>query len=443
MFDFLKKKIKEITKKISDKVSKEDIEKIEKPLDRVKEEVIEEEKASIESLQKEIPKEEIPKEEKIETKELGAEKIKDEKIEYIEKSQTIIEDKEEDLIKSEEKDFQFEEKIETSIIIPQREAEEKIKEKIEISEEKIKDKEEEKIKKERKFKILRLEKEIKESDINKLENEIKISLLQSDVALDVVNKIYEELKKELVGKVVKINEVEKVVINSLKRIVFEILNQESINIEKIIEENRKIRKPTLIIFLGFNGSGKTTTLAKIANLLKRKGFSVVIAAADTFRAASIEQLEEHAKKLNIKIIKHRYGADAAAVIYDAMEHAKANNVDVVLADTAGRSHANMNLMEELKKICRVNKPDLKILVLDALTGNDIVNQCESFNNAVGVDGIVLTKVDVYDKGGAILSAAYTLKKPILFLGIGQGYDDIKEFNPEDILNNLFKEIDET
>lgn len=432
MFGFLKKKIKDIVNKISEKVSEEHREeKPEKPIDEIKKEEIESKEALSEFTQKKI--------EDIEQKEINAiEKetsIKEENKEHIEieKRESYLEEKKEYLDKE-----GVELKIKEDNKVHLDDTKEKFKEDIEALEV---EKSSIKTEKKPKFKILRLEKEIKESDINKLENDIKISFLQADVAFEVVNKIYEDLRKELVGKVVKINESEKFIINSLKKIVLDILNQPSINIENIIEENRKKGKPTLILFLGFNGSGKTTTLAKIAYLLKSKGFSVVIAAADTFRAASIEQLEEHANKLNIKMIKHRYGADAAAVIYDAVEHAKANNIDVVLADTAGRSHTNINLMEELKKICRVNKPDLKILVLDALTGNDIINQCEIFNNAVGVDALILTKVDVYDKGGAILSATYTIKKPILFLGIGQNYEDIKVFNPEEILNNLFQDIE--
>ncbi|MEM5779277.1 MAG: signal recognition particle-docking protein FtsY, partial [Candidatus Aenigmatarchaeota archaeon] len=440
------------TSKISEKVGKEEKEEEqEKILEEVKEKEIENKKTLNELLQKEIKIEEESNE-----KELEIEKIREERIEAIEKEQKTIKKEKASLIESKEKELEAKELEIKEEVGKERKKEEEEKSKEEF-EKKIEEKEYEKLEKESKkliseeekkmekktrFKILKLEKEIKESDINKLENDIKISLLQSDVALDVVNKIYDELKRELVGKVIKINEIEKVVLNSLRRIIFEILNQESINLEKLIEENKKLGKPTVILFLGFNGSGKTTTLAKLAYLLKKKGFSVVIAAADTFRAASIEQLEEHAKKLNIRMIKHRYGADAAAVVYDAIEHAKANSIDVILADTAGRSHANTNLMEELKKICRVNKPDLKILVLDALTGNDIVNQCESFNNAVGVDGMILTKVDVYDKGGAILSAAYTLKKPILFLGVGQGYEDLKVFNPEEVLDNLFKDIEQ-
>ena len=138
----------------------------------------------------------------------------------------------------------------------------------------------------------------------------------------------------------------------------------------------------------------------------------------------------------MKVIKHKYGADSAAVIFDAVKHAQASGAKVILADTAGRSHSNVNLMDELKKVIRVNKPDITILVLDSLTGNDIYEQARMFNEAVGIDGIILTKADVYEKGGAAISAAFTIKKPILYLGVGQNYEDLKEFNPEEIVKSV-------
>jgi fused signal recognition particle receptor len=170
--------------------------------------------------------------------------------------------------------------------------------------------------------------------------------------------------------------------------------------------------------------------------MKKSGLSCVFAAGDSWRAAAIEQLEEHGKNLGIDVIKHKYGADPAAVIFDAVKHAESKRVDVILADTAGRSHANANLMEELKKIIKVNKPDLKILVLDALTGNDIYDQCKLFNDAVGVDGMILTKADVYEKGGAALAASHTINKPILYMGIGQDYKDLEKFDSKKIVEKL-------
>jgi len=195
------------------------------------------------------------------------------------------------------------------------------------------------------------------------------------------------------------------------------------------------KRPFLIIFLGFNGTGKTTTMAKIANLLIKNDLSVVFAAADTFRHASIEQLEEHGKNLGVKVIKHKYGSDPAAVIFDAVNYAKSKSIDVVLADTAGRTHIDKNLMEELKKIVRVNKPDMKILVIDSTSGNDVVEQARRFNE-VNVDAVILTKWDVDEKGGTAISVAYAIKKPIIFLGTGQSYEDLKPFNVDEYLSEI-------
>jgi fused signal recognition particle receptor len=161
----------------------------------------------------------------------------------------------------------------------------------------------------------------------------------------------------------------------------------------------------------------------------------VFAAADTFRAASLEQLEEHAKKIGVRVIKHKYGADPAAVAFDAIAYAKANSIDFVLIDSAGRAHTNRNLMDQMKKIVKVNNPDAKILVIDSLTGNDAVLQARMFNE-IGVDGVIFTKVDVNEKGGAILSVTHELKKPIMFLGLGQEYKDFERFEKEKFVNNL-------
>jgi len=276
------------------------------------------------------------------------------------------------------------------------------------------------------------EKTLGEEEISKILKELQMALVENDVAYEVSEKICEDVKKVLVGKSVTRQKIEYLVKDALRYAMMDVMKQEKINLDE--EIRKKKDEPYTIIFLGFNGTGKTTSLAKIAN--KYKEYTPVLAAADTFRAASIEQLEVHGRNLGLEVVKHNYGADSAAVIFDAKNHAKAIGSKLVLADTAGRSHSNVNLMDELKKICRVNKPDLKILVLDALTGNDIYDQSKLFDSAVGVDAIILTKVDVYEKGGAALSAAYTIKKPILFIATGQEYSDLEDFTPERIIENL-------
>jgi fused signal recognition particle receptor len=277
-----------------------------------------------------------------------------------------------------------------------------------------------------------LEKEISEKDLGEVLDDLGISLLEADVAFEVSEKIKDDLKKALIGKEVKRGAVKDMINNAFKESLLDILNVPNVNFKEIIES----KKPALFLFLGFNGSGKTTSLAKVGNYLKENGYSCVFAAGDSFRAASIEQLEVHGKRLGVDIIKHKYGADSAAVIFDAKKHAEAKGIDVVLADTAGRPHTDRNLMDELNKVCRVNKPDLKILVIDSLVGNDAVPQTKMFNDVVGIDAVMFTKIDVNEKGGCILSVSYILKKPILFLGTGQEYSSLKIFKPEEFIENI-------
>ncbi|NCO97211.1 MAG: signal recognition particle-docking protein FtsY [Candidatus Aenigmarchaeota archaeon CG_4_10_14_0_8_um_filter_37_24] len=279
------------------------------------------------------------------------------------------------------------------------------------------------------------EKKISENDLSAMLEDLELSLLEADVALEVSDKIKEDLKKALIGKDVKRTQAKKIVEETIRKSLLEILDVPKIDLEKVVKQNH----PCLIIFLGFNGSGKTTTLAKIGSKLQKKKYSCVFAAGDSFRSAAIEQLEEHGDKLGIKVIKHKYGADSAAVIYDAVEHAKAKGIDVVLADTAGRMHTNQNLMDELKKIDRVDKPHLKLLVIDSITGNDAVEQARKFDEAVRIDGVILTKIDVNTKGGAILSVCKILGKPIVALGVGQEYKDLKEFDREEFVGNLLND----
>jgi len=275
-----------------------------------------------------------------------------------------------------------------------------------------------------------------EKDIDSFFEEGEMELLQSDVALEVIDSLKEGLKKRLVDNPVKRGSTSDIVENAFRESLAEILDQGKVDIEKVIKDARKAGKPAVFLFLGFNGVGKTTAIAKLAHKLKRKGHRIVFSASDTFRSAAQEQLEVHGENLGIKVIKHDYGADPAAVLFDTIRYAKAKGCDVVMADTAGRTHTNMNLADELKKICRVNKTDLKILVLDSLTGNDIIAQGKMFNEMVGVDAVIMTKVDVDKKGGAIISAAFVLRKPILCISTGQEYGDIEDYSPKKIVNML-------
>jgi len=258
-----------------------------------------------------------------------------------------------------------------------------------------------------------------------------MSLSDENVAMEVAETIINSVKSDLVGQKIKrrsdVVEFTKV---ALKKAISDILDIDGKNITSLLEEAKKSGEPLKIMFVGINGTGKTTTIAKISTYFINKGYTPVIAASDTFRAGAIEQLTYHADNLDVKIIKHKKGADPAAVAFDAVAHARAKGKELVLVDTAGRMQTNINLMDEMKKIKRVIKPDLIIYVGDALTGNDSVEQAKKFNDAVNIDGIILTKADADAKGGAALSIGYVIQKPILFLGVGQSYSDMIEFKPE-------------
>jgi len=222
--------------------------------------------------------------------------------------------------------------------------------------------------------------------------------------------------------------------------VIEVLTPEyPLDLLEFAQKRKDEGDTTTILFVGVNGTGKTTTLAKLAHLYKENGFSVVIAAGDTFRAGSIEQLEKHAEKLDIRVIKHDYGSDAAAVAYDAIAHAKAKHIDIVLIDSAGRMQSNKNLLQEMKKMARVAEPNLKIFVGDALAGNDALSQAKEFNDAIGIDGAILTKIDADPSGGAALSVAFITGRPVVYVGIGQGYEDLQRFDPEWLAQRLMSE----
>lgn len=269
-------------------------------------------------------------------------------------------------------------------------------------------------------------------------DELEIVLLQSDVALPVVERLRRDLRKDLAGRKLRFGvDAEEAIRAALERSIRSILALPPIDLAKAIRAHAP--KPYIILFVGVNGTGKTTTVAKLAVWLRGQGISSVIAAGDTFRAGAIEQLLVHGERLGIRVVRQQEGSDPAAVAFDAAEHARAKGVDVVLIDTAGRQHTNENLIEEAKKIRRVVSPTLTVFVGDALSGNDVVEQARLFNQALGIDGLVLTKLDADAKGGAALSTTFVTKKPILFVGMGQGYADFRPFDPDWMVRRLFAE----
>ena len=280
-------------------------------------------------------------------------------------------------------------------------------------------------------------KKIKDDALDEILDELYFTLLEADVALPVADKIKEGVREKLLGKKYdRSYSLEEVVEMSVKDAIRDVLEINEFDFDDWIT---KQKKPTVIMFVGINGTGKTTAIAKIANRLQKSGKSVVMAACDTFRAGAIEQLTIHADKLGCKIVKQTQDADPAAVAYDAVEHAKTKFKDVVLVDTAGRMQTNSNLIEEMKKIVRVAKPDLKVFVGDSLAGNNAIEQAKVFDDAIGIDAVILTKIDTDAKGGAALSIAHTIGKPIAFVCNGQEYDDIVKFNTEWMIARMFDE----
>jgi fused signal recognition particle receptor len=275
--------------------------------------------------------------------------------------------------------------------------------------------------------------------------DLQIALLESDVAQEVVDDLSAKLKKELLGlRLEKGQDATQIVQSKLQAAVAEIFARAGKLdlIEKIKSKKESKAGPFIIVFLGINGTGKTTTVAKVANLLRKAGLSVVVAAGDTHRAGAIEQLEQHTNRLSLKIVKQRYGADPSSVGRDAYEHAKKNYIDVVLMDTAGRMQTSKNLMDEMGKIVRVVKPDIKLFIGDSLAGNDTINQAREFFQYTNFDGAILTKIDADAKGGAAISIAYITSKPVTYVGVGQGYDDIIPFDPDKFIESLFGSVGE-
>jgi len=274
---------------------------------------------------------------------------------------------------------------------------------------------------------------VSEKDLDDALSELEMTLLESDVALPATDAIIGSVEKNLVGKHRKIGEsVDDLVVHALRAALLDVLGQ-GFDLKEYIAKHER---PVKILFTGVNGTGKTTTVAKIGAWLKKEGFTVVIGAGDTYRAGAIEQIGVHAERLGIRIIQHQEGADPSAVLFDAVEYAKAHKIDVVLADTAGRFHNKANLMSQLEKIKRVMKPDLVVYVDEAVAGNDAVTRAFEFDKTVGADAVVLTKADMDSRGGAAISIAHTIGKPLMFLGVGQSYDDIMAFEPATVVEEL-------
>jgi fused signal recognition particle receptor len=274
--------------------------------------------------------------------------------------------------------------------------------------------------------------QITEKNFENYKEELEILLLENNVALEVTDSIIKKLKEEIVGKEFEKKNLEQEISKTLKKIIKDILLEP----EDIIKKIKEKKEPYIILFCGINGVGKTTTIAKFVNLLKKEKISSVIAAGDTFRAASIEQLKKHGENLNTKIIASDYGADPASVGFDAIKYAKKNNIGCVLIDTAGRMHTDKNLISQLQKISRVCDPDSKLFIGESITGNDMLEQAKTFNEAIEIDGIILCKADIDEKGGTALSVGEITKKPILFLGTGQKYQDLERFNKDKFVELL-------
>ena len=422
MFGKLKEKLKGALSLFSRK-AEEEVKVVEEVLEDVEETPKKEtEKKEVQKRVKEEKIIEEKEEKKEKKKEIVEEKKQEEKIVEVKKEKPrIIEEKKQEAAKKE---------IEKKEITPKEKKPEKITKEIkkEIPEEKPKE--------EKKGFFQRITEAITTKTISaeKFDGlfwDLEVALLENNVSVEVIEKIKEDLKVELVDKPLP-RDVPAKIQETLKNTLTKILSFDDIDLLSKIKK----KKPFVIAFFGINGAGKTTSIAKLAHYLQQHKISVVLAACDTFRAAAIQQLEEHATKLGVKMIKQNYGSDAAAVAFDAIKYAEKNKVDVVLIDTAGRLHSNVNLMAELEKIIRVTKPDMKLFVGESITGNDCIEQARRFNELVEMDGVILTKADVDEKGGAPLSISYTIKKPILFLGVGQKYTDFEKFNADVILERL-------
>lgn len=275
---------------------------------------------------------------------------------------------------------------------------------------------------------------IDEDDLEGPLQDLRFALLEADVAMETADTILDRVREELVGETKAItSSTSGVVRDALQDALLEVLSVGQFDFE---DRLAAAEKPVTIVFTGVNGVGKTTTIAKLARRLEAQGLSTVLANGDTYRAGANEQIQEHADRLDLKLISHEQGGDPTAVIYDAVEYAEANDIDVVLGDTAGRLHTSQDLMAQLEKIDRVVAPDLTLFVDEAVAGKDAVNRATEFDEAAAIDGAILTKADADAQGGAAISIAHVTGQPILYLGTGQDYDDLERFDPEAVVQRL-------
>lgn len=283
-------------------------------------------------------------------------------------------------------------------------------------------------------------KELSEKDLNPIIKELTDLMIQNEVGVAAAEQIGNNLKKELTSlEHARFKDATPVVKKALRTSIISVLDDHEtpeIDILEKIKEAKEESRPYIICMLGINGTGKTTTMAKLAKMFQKNRLSVVFAAGDTYRSGSIQQLGKHADKLGVRMIAHDYGGDPAAVAIDAIDHAESKGVDVVMIDTAGRMQNNVNLVRELEKVIRLSDPDLKLFIGDSLAGNDVIRQASQFNDDIGIDGIIMTKIDSDAKGGAVISVAQATKKPILFLGNGQSYDHLIKFDPDYIVKQV-------
>ncbi len=280
--------------------------------------------------------------------------------------------------------------------------------------------------------------ELKSKDLEKVLEEFQLELIESDVAVTVADYVCSELREKL-GDVqfARFSDPRAKIKEILGEVLLSVLNRAGrLDLFELVEQKKAAGEPLIIVFVGINGTGKTTSIAKLAHILQKRGRTAILASSDTYRSGAIEQLEEHARRIGVRMIKHQYGADPAAVAFDAVNYARAHGVNAVLVDTAGRMGTNTNLLEEMKKIVRVTKPDLTILVVDALTGNDAMEQGKVFSQAVKIDGIILAKLDADVKGGSAISLSYVMGKPVTLVGTGQTYNDLESFQPEAVVKNM-------